>query len=149
MPIYEFRCTSCGAKFSQFFRSRDVTALPPCERCGDATERAISASVHVRGERQLLEGLDRRSLIGRATGDGGLPSERQFADWARHMHDTVGDSLGQDFRGMAEKAEAGDNPIERLGVEHTLNYNIERRKAELGGGPGGGDSTSDSSPPAG
>jgi putative FmdB family regulatory protein len=135
LPIYEFRCQSCGAAFSRFFRSREVES-PSCEACGGSTERLMSASVHLRGERQLLDSLDRKDLVGRATGDGGLPSERQFADWARHMHDTVGDTLGQDFRAMAEKAEAGENPVERLGVEHTLNYNIERRKAELSGNSG-------------
>lgn len=135
MPIYEFRCRSCGTRFSQFFRSRDVSTTPPCERCGAEADRLISASVHVRGEKALLDNLDRRDLIGRATGSGGVPSEKQFAAWARDMHERVGDTLGTDYQALADKAEAGENPIERLDVAHHLNYEVSRRSSELGGAP--------------
>ena len=134
MPVYEFRCRSCGDVFSQFFRSREVLAVPACPACGSEAERKISASVHVRGEAARLDQMDTNRLLGAAGGRGDLPSEREFANWAGKMHETFGDTLGQDFRGMAEKAEAGENPIERLGVEHTLRYNMEKRKSELRGG---------------
>ena len=36
MPIYEFRCKSCGAKVSLFFRSIPEQATGVCDRCGSA-----------------------------------------------------------------------------------------------------------------
>lgn len=148
MPIYEFRCSACRHVYTNFFRSRDVTTSPPCPECGGEGQRKVSAAFHVRGEAQLLGNLDQERLLGAAGGSGGLPSTREFANWARTMHETVGDTLGQDFRGLAEKAEAGENPVERLGVEHTLRYNIARRQTELSGGADAGASSTDAAPPS-
>jgi putative FmdB family regulatory protein len=40
MPIYEYRCTSCGGEFEELV-SASAKASPPCPACGagDATRR--------------------------------------------------------------------------------------------------------------
>ncbi len=46
MPIYEFRCNTCGQRFSEFFRSMSTAAdgvKPPCPHCaGTDTTRIVS-----------------------------------------------------------------------------------------------------------
>jgi putative FmdB family regulatory protein len=42
MPIYEYRCTACGAAFEQLVRASDVPACPYCE--SGALERRMSAA---------------------------------------------------------------------------------------------------------
>lgn len=47
MPIYEFRCTACSARFSEFYRSigeAQAAARPPCPACSSLqTQRLLSA----------------------------------------------------------------------------------------------------------
>ncbi len=42
--------------------------------------------------------------------------------------------LGSDFREMAERAEAGDDPIERVDPAHTLRHRVDRRREQVAGG---------------
>jgi putative FmdB family regulatory protein len=35
VPIYEYRCTSCEARFEEYLSTSDKPA-PPCPRCGGA-----------------------------------------------------------------------------------------------------------------
>jgi putative FmdB family regulatory protein len=49
MPIYEFECGACGAKFEKVCRLSDI-APPPCPKCGAADARKkISAAVALGG----------------------------------------------------------------------------------------------------
>jgi putative FmdB family regulatory protein len=42
MPIYEYRCTSCGERF-EFYQSLSTKPAPPCPQCGSAdVERLLS-----------------------------------------------------------------------------------------------------------
>jgi len=43
MPIYEYRCRKCGAKFEKFVRSLSAQNTVQCPRCGsEEVEKAIS-----------------------------------------------------------------------------------------------------------
>jgi putative FmdB family regulatory protein len=41
MPIYEYRCGSCGERFEELTAAD--AAAPACRRCGAETERLLSA----------------------------------------------------------------------------------------------------------
>lgn len=134
MPIYEYRCRDCGATTNVLFRSiAAAEAGAACERCGSqATERLISRTFIVKGAARFDEyDADRR--IGEV---GDIPQSGDFARWARKLSRELGDSGGGDkFREMAEKAEAGADPIERVDPGHTLRYQIaQQRDAAASGG---------------
>ena len=67
MPIYEFRCNSCGAKVSIFCRTVTADATGECDRCGSADlRRLVSRVAVIRGavnpgdlnKNELLDGVD-------------------------------------------------------------------------------------------
>lgn len=41
MPIYEYRCTACGATFERI--TRDPSAEAACTACGETAHRTVSA----------------------------------------------------------------------------------------------------------
>mgnify|MGYP006303247379 FL=1 len=50
MPIYEFRCVSCGQMFEKIFKASDEAVELACPEC-DATvvERVVSVTNHAMG----------------------------------------------------------------------------------------------------
>jgi putative FmdB family regulatory protein len=59
MPIYEYKCSHCQARFEKLVRSKEPTnCIPPCPRCGGKdTERVMSAFAR-HGE----AGVDREAI---------------------------------------------------------------------------------------
>lgn len=48
MPIYEYRCETCGHQFEKMVRMNDDA--PPCPSCGAGVKKLISASsFHLKG----------------------------------------------------------------------------------------------------
>lgn len=63
MPIYEYRCRKCRARFSVFFRSWNSAAETKCPRCGDpATERVMSTFAYHRSMRDVHEASGEPSM---------------------------------------------------------------------------------------
>jgi putative FmdB family regulatory protein len=67
MPIYEFRCNSCGKRVSLFFRSMSTDAAGVCDHCGSPDlSRLVSRVAVVRAsldpdtlnKAELLDGVD-------------------------------------------------------------------------------------------
>ena len=42
MPVYEYRCSKCGAEFEQMRRMSESSEPAPCPQCGAQAERIIS-----------------------------------------------------------------------------------------------------------
>jgi putative FmdB family regulatory protein len=60
MPIYEYRCASCGAVFSRLSRRVDEVSSVECASCGAGAVRIISGvSIH-RSLQSQIDGLDPR-----------------------------------------------------------------------------------------
>ncbi len=144
MPIYEYRCRDCGATTSVFFRS--ISAGEAGANCGScdsaATERLISRTHVRRGLEARIDDYDAgRALSGLEGEDRG-----SFARWARRMSDDLGEDVGSHFLDLAERAEAGDDPVERVEPAHTLERELLKRKGVkfgLKGEDEGGDSAHD------
>ena len=42
MPLYEYRCTRCGAEFEVRRRMSEMDAPAPCPQCGSDSHRLVS-----------------------------------------------------------------------------------------------------------
>lgn len=103
MPIYEYRCEDCGAKFSIFFLPPERPE-PRCRRCGSThARRLVSRFATVRSEEDRLESLaDDASLA-----DVDESDPRSVARWMRRMGREMGEDLGEEFDQAVEELEAG------------------------------------------
>ena len=112
MPIYEYRCASCGRYHQQLVRSLANYTVPGCPRCGQLTlSKLISRFAVIRSEESRLDDLADPSTFG----DIDESDPRSVARWARKMGDQMGDDLGPEFDEMVDRMEAGDMPDEMGG----------------------------------
>jgi len=133
MPIYQYDCSGCDQRVEVFFRSVKAVDKPVCPQCGSKTlKRVMSRFARVRSDAQQLDDLDIEQQLGRLDGK----SEADFARWTRRMGDELGEDLGADFRDMADRADAGEDPIERVDPAHTLQYRVDKRREETTGDGG-------------
>ena len=123
MPIYEYRCSECGRKWSKVWMAlptaRQEKALR-CKSCGSgALGRLMSSFAKPKSEEQRLESLaDPSSLAGLDEND-----PRSLARMMRKMSEETGEPLEGEEAEMLERMEAGEMPEED----------------GAGGGSGGGD----------
>jgi putative FmdB family regulatory protein len=124
VPIYEFRCTSCGLRQSVFFRSFDVSPSPSCRRCGSSDLRKLVSSFYaVKSEEARLESMADPSGLG----DVDENDPRSVARWARQMAKETGEDMGTEFDEMVDRLEAGEMPEDEgdsggLGMDDSLDY---------------------------
>lgn len=137
MPIYQYDCSGCSRRVDVFFRSISKVSSATCPECGSKRlRRVVSRVARARSEGERIESIDFEQEMGRLeSGDVG-----GFARWARRVGERLDGELGSDFRGIAEKAEAGEDPIERVDPAHTLRYRLEKAREQAGGTGAGGPS---------
>ena len=112
MPVYEYRCESCGRYHQQLVLVLSTYQVPPCPRCGKPTLRKLVSRFAVkRSEDSRLDDLADPSSF--ADVDENDP--RSVARWARKMGDTLGEDLGPEFDEMVDRMEAGEMPDETGG----------------------------------
>lgn len=104
MPIYEYRCRSCGRTVSVFQRSIAATVNAVCPHCGGRDlSRLISRFAVLRAEQAVDDALG--DLNGVDEND-----PRSVARWARRMKgEGFGQDLGPEFDEMVERMEAGQS----------------------------------------
>src|SRR5690606_24049229 len=116
---------------------------PVCPECGGKRlKRVMSTFVRARNTKQRLEDIDHvRQSAALQSGDVGA-----FARWAREAGAEYDEELGTNYRELAERAEAGENPVERIDADYTFRYKVEEKMSRLsssgddgGGGSSGGD----------
>jgi putative FmdB family regulatory protein len=131
MPIYEYRCASCGETSSHFFRSISVARDPACPHCGStALARLVSKVAYVKPDAERIAGIDTSRILGSL--DGSDPAS--FERWARRTGAELDSALGTNFRELADKTAAGEDPIERVDPGHTLRYAVEKKLSDVSGG---------------
>ena len=107
MPIYEYRCRSCGRVCSVFVRGFSATFTPVCKRCGsDDLCKLVSRVAVLKSEDSRLEDMADPSRFG----DVDENDPRSIARWARRMGHELGEDLGDDFDEMVDRMEAGEMP---------------------------------------
>ena len=134
MPIYQYDCANCERRVDVFFRSVSSAGEPICPECGGAQlTRAVSQFARTRSSQERVDSIDFDREMGRL----GSGSEGDFARWARRMGSEYDGELGSNFAELAERADAGEDPVERIDPGHTLKYNIDKRRDEVSHGDGG------------
>lgn len=107
MPIYEYRCNSCGDKVSLFFRGFSSVTAPQCPQCGSPNlVRLISKVALIRSEESRLDSLSDPSTFG----DVNENDPRSIARWARRMGREMGEDTDVDLDEVYERMEAGEMP---------------------------------------
>ena len=131
MPIYQYDCNGCENRVDVFFRSVSAVADAECPLCGSTDlERVMSQFARTRSEVDRLDSIDIDAELGRL----GKASAGEFGRWSKRLGRELGEDLGADFRQFAERAEAGDDPVERVDAGFTLKHRIERKRAEASSG---------------
>ncbi len=109
MPIYEYRCTDCGAK-SSFLVGMTSTAVDiVCQRCGSSRmEKLLSRCRYVMSEDTRMEKMADPS----AFGDLDENDPKSVARWAKKFGSQLGEDMGEDFDEVMEELESGKMPDE-------------------------------------
>ncbi|MDO8671978.1 MAG: zinc ribbon domain-containing protein [Dehalococcoidia bacterium] len=104
MPIYEYRCGSCGRKVSVFVRSVASSCSPDCTACGSSDlQRIISAVAYHRSEAdRLSETRDSDYNDPNFTKD-----NRNIGLWAKKRIQEMGGELPPQFDEIVEKGRSG------------------------------------------
>ena len=127
MPIYSFNCKSCERNVDVFVRNRAKVSEAKCPACDSQDLRQLVARVaRVRSANQRLDEIDVSAELGALEGK----DQGAFAKWARKMGNRFDGELGSDFSELADKADAGEDPVERFDAEHTLRYRIGKARDE-------------------
>jgi putative FmdB family regulatory protein len=113
MPIYEYRCLDCGRYQSVLVRTyADPTDLR-CPKCnGDRLRKLVSRFAVLHSEESRLDQLADPSTLG----DVDENDPRSVARWARKLGDQVGEDMGDEFRDIVDRMEAGEMPDEGEGA---------------------------------
>ena len=106
MPIYEYRCRSCGKPSQVFFRSFSATTNPSCPHCqSEEMERVPSRVAQVRSESGYQDMLSDPASFG----DMDYEDPRSMAEWAKKMGEASGVDLGGDYDEMVDQMAHGDD----------------------------------------
>jgi len=111
MPIYEYRCQSCGRKQSVFFRSLAAAAAGEarCERCGSRRMARLVSRVRVlRGGGAEAGASDDAMLDDLAGLDENNP--RELGRVMRKMAAESGEDMGPEFDEVVGRLERGEDP---------------------------------------
>lgn len=112
MPIYEYRCNSCGRKNTFLIRSISNPGKLACQKCGSKDlKRLFSRFATIKSEEARLEALADPSRLG------GLDENdpASIARWMKKMGKEMGEDLGDDFDQMVEEAAESSDSISSEG----------------------------------
>ena len=108
MPVYEYRCASCGKKFSALI---GMTAEPDdekCPHCGSAeTAKLVSRFARLRTEDDRIDALADQM---EARGEPDSPQEMRsmMREMGKALDEDVGDEMEEMFEADMEGESAGD-----------------------------------------
>lgn len=100
MPIYEYACPNCNARFQKLVRGFSDPVGLACPRCGfTQVRRAISRFATVKSEEARLDAMaDPSTFAGLDEND-----PRSIARWAKKMGKELGEDAGEDWDAMVDQ----------------------------------------------
>jgi len=113
MPIYEFRCHSCGKRSSQFLRTFSQDMSSSCPHCGGQKLRRLVSRVAV------LKGSDSLNWLPSAEtmGDVDESDPKSLARWMKRWRKDMGAELGSEAQDAIDMMEAGFTPEDLAATE--------------------------------
>jgi len=108
MPIYEYRCGSCGRRVAIWWRSlaQVERSHPKCSRCGsESLKRLVSRAAHLRSEDSRLDSLADSGMDGLDEND-----PKSLGRMMRKLSAETGEDMGEEFDEMVGRLEAGESP---------------------------------------
>lgn len=115
MPIYEFRCQSCGQRMS-VLRRWGETQPPVCSRCGSSQVSRIFSIFRVhRTDKQIYEDIlsDSQLIKGLEQND-----PRALAEWNRRL--SRGEKVEPEYEELMYHLERGEMPSSLSGEESAV-----------------------------
>lgn len=105
MPIYEYRCRTCGKTFSVLTLRVSERVAPACTKCGSrAADRLLSRFAMPKSDAARLDALADPSRLG----DLDESDPKRMARWMRRMGREMGENVeGGDLDEMLDAAERG------------------------------------------
>ena len=129
MPIYQYDCADCERRVEVFFRSVSSAGSPACPECdGTQLTRVMSQFARSRSAYDRANSINLQQEMSRLHSD----DSGDFSRWARRVGEDYDVELGSNFRELADRADAGDDPVERIDPAHTLRHAINERKKKTG-----------------
>ncbi|RMG58470.1 MAG: zinc ribbon domain-containing protein [Deltaproteobacteria bacterium] len=108
MPIFEYRCASCGKEFQTIVMPWEKEN-PSCTSCGSRKVRKLISRTHYfRSEADILDNFDTRTPRGLDF----YKDPKNIGLWAKKRAKELGADLGPEFDEMVERARDGDLPLE-------------------------------------
>jgi putative FmdB family regulatory protein len=104
MPIYEYKCKTCGRLTSNLVRDAAKEVAPACSHCGGKTARALSRFAHHKSESRVMEEL------GMPRGADDYRDPRQIGRWTEKKFEEYGMDLPNEARTMIDAAREGELP---------------------------------------
>lgn len=139
MPIYQYHCAQCGKNVELFFRSASrVDDNPQCPECGARKlAQQVTKFARVLRSDERLGSID----FDAETGKFDPRDVSAYAKWARRIGEEYDEELGSNFRELAERAESGDEPVERFDGTYGLRAKVNQKL--MGGDDAFGDALDD------
>ena len=103
MPIYEYRCLSCGKVFSHLHGVTQDHSDPVCPRCGGTNlKRLMSRFARIRSEEEMLENL---TAVVERIGDPEDPKTLLKATklMSKHFGDEFGEEVFEEIEHEVER----------------------------------------------
>ncbi|GEM_PF-503528 len=131
MPIYEYKCNSCGKVSSVFFRSFSDVSEPPCPSCNSADMRKLmSRPFIVKSEAERFAAFDQSKALGRLDSPFDPAAKER---WARDVSRSLPGEMGAEFREMAEQMSSEDGPPEMYDPGYYLQSRLNAAQMEAQG----------------
>jgi len=129
MPIYEFRCTACGARISRLVRTIGATDGVTCTRCGSTDLQRLISRVAVHRAPLDPGSLNKAEML-----DGVNYSDpSSMASFFRRMQDTFHDEPNEHMDEIIGRLDHGE------AVERALDLNMHDHEGHDHGSAGSGD----------
>ena len=102
MPIYEYRCKTCGRKSTRFLRSISQTIDPTCPHCGSAELSRLPSAFAF--HHSLNAGPNLPSFETMSDVDDNDPAS--VSEWVNGMRRDMGSDFGHDYDQILEESAA-------------------------------------------
>jgi len=107
MPLYEYVCANCKARFTWLVGVVADPTPPTCDKCGatQAQRKEVSRFARLRSEDEIFDSMADPDQFG------DVDDPKTMRRWAKEMGKEMGEDLGDDFEEYLDSAESGEDDL--------------------------------------